>query len=173
MFESTERRKAGDMTPNTLPGGLEAFVNPSEAAAVHTELSREVRDALQYMSDNYAEGVTLKDLGRLTNRSPFQVIRAFRRELGTTPHSWLIQFRVLLGTSLLKDGIRIAIAASEAGFVDQAHFTRHFKRLHGETPRQYCRSAQGLPAPRAAAMRCDARKQRVPCPSMRLVPGDS
>ena len=31
----------------------------------------------------------------------------------------------------------IASIATAVGFVDQAHFTRHFKRIHGSTPRVY------------------------------------
>lgn len=113
-------------------------------------LSPEVRDAIRYMSSNYAESVTLHDLTRLTNRSPFQMIRAFRRELGTTPHHWLIRFRVSLATAMLQRGACIAAVASEVGFTDQAHLTRHFKRLHGATPRRFCRMAAEAAQPARA-----------------------
>jgi transcriptional regulator GlxA family with amidase domain len=104
-------------------------------------LSPEVREAVRYMTTNYAGAVTLDDLARLTNRSSFQMIRAFRRELGITPHSWLIQLRLRVGASLLERGESIASIACDVGFADQAHFTRHFKRLHGETPNRFRKAA--------------------------------
>jgi transcriptional regulator GlxA family with amidase domain len=112
-------------------------------------LSPAVRVAVGYMTSNYAENVTLQDLTRLTKRSPFQIIRAFRRELGVTPHNWLIRFRVAVGMSLLTGTDCIATVACEAGFADQTHFARHFKRLHGATPRQFRQAAARQHCPAA------------------------
>jgi AraC-like DNA-binding protein len=39
----------------------------------------------------------------------------------------------------------ITRAATESGFYDRAHFTRHFKRLMGITPGQYLRQGQSRP----------------------------
>jgi AraC family transcriptional regulator len=35
------------------------------------------------------------------------------------------------------DRLPLADVATEVGFSDQSHFTRHFKRLVGVTPRQF------------------------------------
>ncbi len=110
-------------------------------------LSPEVQQALDYMAENFAEAVRLKDLAELTNRSPYQMIRSFRREVGTTPHNWLIRYRISLGMSLLRTGGDIAAVALDVGFVDQAHFTKHFKRFHGETPGRFRRSMDRNAAP--------------------------
>jgi transcriptional regulator GlxA family with amidase domain len=45
--------------------------------------------------------------------------------------------RVRLAKTLLAQGLPIAQAAVEAGFVDQAHLTKHFKRIFGVTPGRY------------------------------------
>jgi transcriptional regulator GlxA family with amidase domain len=100
-------------------------------------LSAPVRSALQYMTRHYANPITLKDLSKVNAQTPSQMIRAFRKELGITPHAWLIRLRVERGTDLLERGEPIASVASEVGFVDQTHFTRHFKRVHGETPARF------------------------------------
>jgi AraC-like DNA-binding protein len=103
----------------------------------HVHLSEPVRSALQHMSRYFASPITLKDLSKVNNQTPSQMIRAFRKELGITPHAWLIRLRVERGTALLERGESIASVASEVGFVDQTHFTRHFKRVHGETPARF------------------------------------
>jgi AraC-like DNA-binding protein len=122
----------------TLPGAAESI---TVVTADETNLSRPVRSAVRHMTLNYADPVTLGDLSSLTKLSEYQIIRAFRRELGITPHAWLIRHRVRMGTKLLRMGESIATVATEVGFADQTHFTRHFKRLHGETPARFLTSA--------------------------------
>lgn len=107
------------------------------SVAPSAPLSSPVRRALDHLLRNYAEPVTLRAMAALSGRTPFQLIRAFRRELGVTPHALLLRIRVVRGTAMLIDGEPIAGVAVDVGFVDQTHFTRHFKRLHGETPGRF------------------------------------
>jgi transcriptional regulator GlxA family with amidase domain len=120
------------------PGNIDPLL---EAGPADVHLSDEVRCALEHMMQNYADSITLKDISALIRRSPSQIIRAFHRELGTTPHAWLIRLRVSLGMAMLRRGDSIANVAYEVGFVDQAHFTRHFKRGHGKTPGRFLSAA--------------------------------
>ena len=117
--------------PAATPTPVIARAEPNQ------NLSAPVRSALQYMTRHYANPITLKDLSKVNAQTPSQMIRAFRKELAITPHAWLIRLRVERGTELLKRGESIASVASEVGFVDQTHFTRHFKRVHGETPARF------------------------------------
>lgn len=100
-------------------------------------LSPAVRAALDHLLDNFRSQVSLNDLAALTRRTPFQLIRAFRRELGVTPHAMLIRIRILRAKALLERGEPIAGVAVDLGFVDQTHFGRHFKRIHKETPGRF------------------------------------
>jgi AraC-like DNA-binding protein len=61
--------------------------------------------------------------------------------VGMTPHSYLTQVRVRHAKSLLSAGLPITQVATEAGFYDQAHLTRHFKRIVGLTPGRYVKHA--------------------------------
>ena len=72
--------------------------------------------------------------------SAYSIIRAFRRDVGTTPHAFLMHLRVRHAARLLVAGETIVAAAAEAGFADQSHFTRHFKRAFGMTPGRYVRA---------------------------------
>jgi len=110
------------------------------AGTVGSRLSEPVRRALAHVVRHVAAPVTVKELGRLSARTPTQIIRDFRREMGVTPHALLIRLRVQEGAALLARGEPIAHAATASGFVDQAHFTRHFKRVHGETPGRFVRA---------------------------------
>jgi AraC-like DNA-binding protein len=70
-------------------------------------------------------------------------LRTFRRYHGTTVAQYvrqrqLQQARVALATSKQP----LATIALDAGFSDQAHFTRVFRHTYGETPGAYARSAR-------------------------------
>ena len=60
-------------------------------------------------------------------------MRGFAREVGTTPHAYLMQRRVRLACQLLGAGRPIVEAAINAGFADQSHLTRAFVRQFGVT----------------------------------------
>ncbi|WP_338047446.1 AraC family transcriptional regulator [Marinobacter daepoensis] len=81
--------------------------------------------------------VSLDDLCAMSGYSPGHLVRAFRKAYGLTPHAYLINRRIQHGQNDLKRGASIAEAALNAGFADQAHFQRTFKRLVAATPNQY------------------------------------
>ncbi len=105
--------------------------------AASPTLSPAVRAAVEHIGHHHERRIRLVDLAVIAAQTPFQLIRAFRREIGTTPHAYLVRVRVLAGTLRLAAGEPISSIATAVGFVDQAHFTRHFKRIHGTTPRVY------------------------------------
>ena len=98
--------------------------------------------AVAFLRSNLGCRITLRDLEEQTGSNSFRIIRAFQRDLGTTPHAFLIELRVTRATELLLQGEPAAEIASEVGFVDQSHLTRHFKRHVGTTPAAYARSAR-------------------------------
>lgn len=82
--------------------------------------------------------VSLAELAALSGVSRFQLLRGFAREVGITPHAYLVQRRVCLARQLLANGQTPAQAAAQAGFADQSHMTRGFIRYLGITPGRYC-----------------------------------
>lgn len=99
-----------------------------------TELAR-------YLDEHAADDVSLDDLCELSGFSPGHLIRAFKQHFGLTPHAYLVNRRVQLGRQQLRNGTAIADAALNAGFADQPHFQRAFKRLMAATPNQYRRAS--------------------------------
>lgn len=56
------------------------------------------------------------------------------------PHQYLTGRRVDLARRLLLGGMRVPEVAASAGFYDQSHFSRHFKRVVGTSPGHYART---------------------------------
>lgn len=100
-----------------------------------------VSKAIDYIGAYYARNISLADLAATTEISQFHLLRTFRREVGLTPHAYLIQVRVEAAKRMLSSGMAIAEVAGRTGFTDQSHLTRHFKRLTGVTPSRYAPQA--------------------------------
>jgi len=86
---------------------------------------------------NLSRRIRVEELARIAGLSAQQVSRAFRREHARTPYAFVLEIRIAHAKSLLAAGAVIADVAADAGFADQSHFTRHFRRLVGMTPREY------------------------------------
>jgi AraC-like DNA-binding protein len=99
--------------------------------------SPRVAKAIQRLDSAPDTAVSLAELAALSGVSRFQLLRGFAREVGITPHAYLIQRRVLLARRFLADGQTPAQAAARAGFADQSHMTRAFVRQIGITPGRY------------------------------------
>ncbi len=96
-----------------------------------------VARALRRLTEAPERAATLAELAALSGVSRFQLLRGFARTVGVTPHAYLLQQRVRLARRLLAAGRRPAEAAAEAGFADQSHLTRAFRRQLGITPARY------------------------------------
>jgi AraC-like DNA-binding protein len=91
----------------------------------------------EYIEDNYAENISLEQLAQIVDLSPEHLVRVFTAQIGLPPHTYQTQVRISRAKNLLKQGYAIAHVSHHTGFADQAHFTRHFKRLNGVTPGVY------------------------------------
>ena len=76
---------------------------------------------------------------RSINRSSSATTRsAFRRYYSCSPGEYLRRKRLHVARGKLADAtVSLAQIASDAGFADQSHFTRAFKRFTGVTPGRY------------------------------------
>jgi AraC-like DNA-binding protein len=96
--------------------------------------------AADYIADCWDEKVSLDDLCAVSGFSSSHLIRSFKARYGMTPHAYLNNHRIDRAKGLLRCGHPIAETAVAAGFVDQAHFQRVFKRLTATTPGTYLAS---------------------------------
>ena len=100
---------------------------------------RAVRWARDYLAANVTENVDLATLAGISGLSRSHLIRAFKQEVGLTPHAFLVDRRIRLARNLLLGGDAPVNVAAAAGFADQAHLTRAFKARIGITPGRFAR----------------------------------
>lgn len=127
-----------------LAGLISRFAeNRSTPPSVGSE-RRAVSRACEYLTAHYAENISLEQLARIANLSPFHFNRVFAEQFGIPPHAFQTQIRVSRAKSLLRQGWAISQAASQTGFADQSHLTRHFRRLIGIPPGQYKQNSKNV-----------------------------
>ena len=78
-------------------------------------------------------------MARESGLSRFQLVRAFSRATGLTPHAYLVQARVHLARRLIGGKMPLAEVAAASGFADQSHMTRAFTARYGLAPGVYAR----------------------------------
>ncbi|EHK63673.1 AraC family transcriptional regulator [Achromobacter arsenitoxydans SY8] len=100
-----------------------------------------IRHARGLIDDDPAAVLTLADLAGACGLSRFQVLRAFARATGLTPHAYQTQRRLQLARQLIRQGASLADAAAQGGFSDQSHMTRLFVRAYGVSPGRYALAA--------------------------------
>ncbi|MGY1807868.1 AraC family transcriptional regulator [Blastococcus sp. SYSU D00669] len=99
-----------------------------------------VADRLRDLVDaRLTEGVDLAAAAVALGVSPTHAVRAFTRRHGLPPHRYLTGRRVERARRLLLAGMPAAQVATAVGFYDQAHLTRHFRRMLATTPAAYAR----------------------------------
>lgn len=103
---------------------------------------RIVRATMDFLAGNLVDPPALHQIATELGMSRFQLVRAFRETVGMPPYAWLSQYRVGRARELLVAGHRPAQAAALAGFADQAHLTRWFRRVMGVTPGAFRNSVQ-------------------------------
>ena len=110
--------------PGSLP---ELWSDPGLAARVRAH----IHDA------GTATDLTADDLAAAAGCSRYAAYRAFHQAYGLAPSDYQRQLRVHAARRLLSRGVPPVVAAAEAGFADQAHLTRWFRRYYGITPGTY------------------------------------
>ncbi len=78
-----------------------------------------------------------RELEAITGLSRYALCRQFRVVHGTTPYRYLVLRRLDRAREAIERGDALAVAAGDAGFADQAHFTRAFVSGFGITPARY------------------------------------
>ena len=89
----------------------------------------------KYIESHLAERISLEALASMAGLSTHHFARAFRQSLGAPPHGYLLQRRLEHVERLLHETrLPLSEIALAAGFSDQSHLSRHFRRSTGMPP---------------------------------------
>jgi transcriptional regulator GlxA family with amidase domain len=121
-------------------------MTPQPRSPAASRSAAAIEHVLRHIDQHFGQPLTLAELAELAGLSIWRFATVFRLQVGVSPHRYICRLRVERAQALIRDGVPAATAASEAGFYDQSHLSRHFKSICGMTPGQYSSSARGAVA---------------------------
>lgn len=101
--------------------------------------ARRMRD---FIEENLHREISLGDLADIACLSEFHFSRAFQESFGASPYRYLLTQRVERAKALLREGDQPILEVGKlTGFRNASQFSRTFRTITGETPRDYQRRA--------------------------------
>jgi AraC family transcriptional regulator len=97
---------------------------------------------VDYLHAEFHSAPTLSEVAAVAGVHPSHLVRAFKQTFGETPASRIRRLRLEWAAVQIVDaeGPPLADVAARAGFADQSHFTREFRRRFRMTPAAYRRT---------------------------------
>jgi AraC family transcriptional regulator len=96
------------------------------------------KQIINFIHGNLDRNIYLTELAEIVQFSSYHFVHMFKKSTNTSPHQYVIRCRIERAKQLIAVGdLSIATVAQTVGFASQGHFTYHFKRLVGVTPKVY------------------------------------
>jgi AraC-like DNA-binding protein len=89
----------------------------------------------EYINSNLDKNISLESLAAIAGLSMHHFARAFKQTIGMPPHCYVLQRRIEHAQQMLRNTqLPLSEIALSAGFSDQSHLARHFRRMTGTSP---------------------------------------
>ena len=118
----------------------EAGTAASRAFGVCNEIAR----SIEYLSYHLDETVTIEDMAAQVGMSRAVFHRKFKEATTMSPIQFVKSMRLNIADTKMADGMNVNEAAMEVGYVSSSQFSREFKRMYGQSPKQWCHSVQKI-----------------------------
>ena len=93
---------------------------------------------VKYISNHFAENISLDDMARGAQLSKYHFLRKFRKEVGLTPGAYLKRYRIVRAMdNLIGTRRTIREIGQMVGYRDPAAFSRAFTQIAGTQPYLY------------------------------------
>jgi len=121
---------------NIMPG--DPWESEDEIIPESTASSFIVKNALQYIKNNYSKKLTLSEVAEKTYVSQWHLSKLLNQHLGKNFSEILNEIRIKEAVKLFEDPhLRICDIAEKVGYVDMAHFSRMCKKILGVSATEY------------------------------------
>jgi AraC family transcriptional regulator len=135
--EFRQRDEVSRLAVESLALGVLAEASRREAASRPT-VPLWLLVAMTLIEERFREPLSLAAVAKSVGVHPVHLARTFRRVYRTTIGAYVREARIdFARRRLVATAVPIAAIAAEAGFCDQSHFCRHFRRQIGMSPAEY------------------------------------
>ena len=125
-----------DVAPLAVQGCLmDLLATLARAGATRRASTKWLARVREILDAEFRRGITTRELSAQADVHPVHLARAFRARYGCSPSEYVRGLRVEWARRALRDtDIPLSVVAQDAGFADQSHLTREFRRVVGMTP---------------------------------------
>lgn len=116
----------------------EAGASAMRAFGIGNEISR----SIMYLSTNLDKTVTIEDMAAQVGMSRAVFHRKFKQATTMSPIQFAKSMRLNNAAMKMASGMNVNEAALEVGYVSSSQFSREFKRIYGQSPKQWSSSKQ-------------------------------
>jgi AraC-like DNA-binding protein/mannose-6-phosphate isomerase-like protein (cupin superfamily) len=110
---------------------LDLSFNMSRLREADTRVSK----AISYITDNYAEPITVESMAQMFRLHPVYFGRLFHETMGRTFKQYLLSFRLNCAENMLRSGeYSVSDVAHRCGFSDVFYFSKMYKLSRGVPP---------------------------------------
>jgi transcriptional regulator GlxA family with amidase domain len=97
-----------------------------------------MEDLLAYIDENIQKPLKLEELASRMALSPYYFLRRFKKEIGYTPHKYVLMARINAAKHFLKgSALSMKEVSFACGFSSESGFCISFKRMTGTSPMAY------------------------------------
>ena len=107
-------------------------------------VGNEIARAIEYLSSRLDEAITIEDLAAQVGMSRAVFHRKFKQATTMSPIQFVKSMRLNDAAMKIAGGMNVSDAAMGVGYVSSSQFSREFKRMYGQSPRQW-NNAKQLP----------------------------
>lgn len=100
-------------------------------------VGNEIARAIAYMASHLTEPVTIDDMASQVGMSRAVLHRKFKEATTLSPIQFVKSMRLNSAAMKIAGGANVSEAAMDVGYVSASQFSREFKRLYGQSPRQW------------------------------------
>ena len=105
-------------------------------------VGNEIARVIDYLSSHLDEAVTIEDMAAQVGMSRAVLHRKFKQATTMSPIQFVKSMRLNSAAMKIAEGMTVNEAALEVGYVSTSQFSREFKRMYGQSPRQWSHSRQ-------------------------------
>ncbi|MBO9453428.1 AraC family transcriptional regulator [Tropicibacter sp. R16_0] len=105
-------------------------------------VGNEIARAIDYLSNHMNEQVTIDDMADLVGMSRAVFHRRFKEATTMSPIQFVKSMRLNNAAMKIAEGKTVSESARDVGYQSSSQFSREFKRMYGQSPREWSNAAQ-------------------------------
>lgn len=100
-------------------------------------VGNQIARSIEYLSSRLDEVVTIDDMASKVGMSRAVLHRKFKEATSMSPIQFVKSMRLNTAAMKIAAGMNVTSAAMEVGYVSSSQFSREFKRMYGQSPKQW------------------------------------